>query len=151
MGDSWILILNKLNMFDELSKFENCGHFFFSPGQNLQEVSKNVPDLPGVYYIMRLSRGIIDLVYIGKSGTMEQRGNFKSQLLRSRLNNKQEGLKRQDFFEHKCKQERIEALDIYWFVTFDKANQDLPGYVEGILLQRFFEVHGCLPLWNKEY
>jgi hypothetical protein len=138
-------------MFDELKKYKNNGHFFFSPGQNLKEVSKNVPDLPGVYYIMRLSRGKIDLVYIGKSGTMVQKGDFKSQLLRGRINNEQEGLRRQDYFEQKCKQENIEALDIYWFVTFDKVNQDLPGYIEGILIQRFFEVHGCLPLWNKEY
>jgi hypothetical protein len=83
-------------MFDELKKYKNNGHFFFSPGQNLKEVSKNVPDLPGVYYIMRLSRGKIDLVYIGKSGTMVQKGDFKSQLLRGRINNEQEGLKQQD-------------------------------------------------------
>jgi len=138
-------------MFTELKKYKNTGHFFFELGQNLKEQSHEVPDLPGVYYILRLARGIIDLVYIGKSGTMQQNGKFKDQGLQGRINNKQEGMKRQEYFELKCKEEKIDALDIYWFVTFDKNNQDLPGMAEGLLLQRFFENYGCLPEWNKEY
>jgi len=138
-------------MFTELKKYKNNGHFFFSPGQNLKEQSSEVPDLPGVYYILRLAHGKVDIVYIGRSGTIQQNGKFKDQGLYGRINNRQEGLKRQEFFEQKCKNEKIDALDIYWFVTFDKNNQDLPGYVEGILLQRFFETYGCLPEWNKEY
>jgi hypothetical protein len=107
--------------------------------------------LPGVYYILRLSGGKIDLVYIGKSGTILQNGKFKDQGLNGRLNNKQEGMNRLDFFNKKCEEENIKALDIYWFVTFDNKTQDLPGYVEGTILQRHFEVHGKLPDWNKEY
>jgi hypothetical protein len=30
----------------------------------------------------------------------------------------------------------------------DKSNSDVPGYVEGLLMQRYFEVHGKLPSWN---
>ncbi len=138
-------------MFEQTDKYLNQGHFFFNPGDNLKKASADVPDLPGVYYIMRLARGGIDLVYIGSSGTISQNGNFSSQLLRGRLNNKQEGLKRQQFFDKKMKQEGIDALDIYWFVTFDKNHQDLPGYVEGILMQRYFEIYGTLPPWNKKF
>jgi hypothetical protein len=47
--------------------------------------------------------------------------------------------------------ENIDALDIYWFVTFDTKHKDLPGFVESLLIQRFFEIHGKLPLWNKDY
>jgi len=138
-------------MFSELGKYKNKGHFFFEKDKNLKELSKDVPDLPGVYYILRLSRGKIDLVYIGKSGTILQNGSFKEQGLNGRLNNKQEGIKREDFFNEKCIKENIDALDIYWFVSFDNKNQDIPGFVEGTILQRYFEIHGQLPRWNKEF
>ncbi|MGD0754507.1 MAG: hypothetical protein ABR927_05545 [Bacteroidales bacterium] len=138
-------------MFDETRKYKNNGHFFFKKGNQLSEVSKDVPELPGVYYIVRLAKGRVELVYIGKSGTITQNGQFKEQLLKSRLNNKQDGMKRQDFFDKKMIEENIDGLDIYWFVTMDKSINDLPGYVEGLLIQRFFEVQGRLPLWNKDF
>lgn len=138
-------------MFDETNKYKNNGHFFFQKGDKLTDVSKDVPELPGVYYIMRLAKGKIDLVYIGKSGTITQSGKFKKQLLRGRINNKQEGTKRQEFFDEKMNVENIDGLDIYWFVTMDKINSDLPGYVEGLLIQRYFGVYGELPPWNNEY
>ena len=135
-------------MFDELRKYKNNGHFFYKRGNNLKDVSKDVPDLPGVYYIIHLAGGRVKLVYIGKSGSIEQDGQFKKQGLRGRLNNKQDGLQRQDYFEKKFREENIDGLDIYWFVTFDKTNRDLPGYVEGLILQIHFERYGCLPEWN---
>lgn len=106
-------------MFDELNKYQNTGHFFFEKGSVLSHVTKDVPEIPGVYYILRLAKGKIDLVYIGKSGTVEQNGKFKNQLLRKRLNtcieqgrnDKQEkDIKRQDFFEQKIDEENIDAL-----------------------------------------
>jgi hypothetical protein len=138
-------------MFNETRKYKNNGHFFFKKGNQLSEVSKNVPELPGVYYIVRLAKGKVELVYIGKSGTITQSGQFKDQLLRGRINNKQDGMKWQEFFDKKMMEENIDGLDIYWFVTMDKSNNDLPGYVEGLLIQRFFEVQGRLPLWNKDF
>ena len=57
-------------MFDETKKYKNNGHFFFKKGNQLSEVSKGVPELPGVYYIVRLAKGRVELVYIGKSGTI---------------------------------------------------------------------------------
>lgn len=138
-------------MFAETKKYKHNGHFFFKGGNRLSEVSKGVPDKPGVYYILKLANGKVELVYIGKSGTMQQHGEFRDQLLRARINNKQEGMKRQEFFDIKMKEEGIEALDVYWFVTFDEKHTDLPGYVEGLLMQRYFEVHGKLPPWNREF
>lgn len=138
-------------MFDQTNKYSNQGHFFLNPGDNLKGKSSEVPDLPGVYYIMRLAGGGIDLVYIGSSGTVNQKGRFSNQLLRGRLNNKFDGMQRQHYFEKKMKEENIDALDIYWFVTYDENHQDLPGYVEGILMQRYFEIYGTLPPWNKKF
>jgi len=138
-------------MFDELNKYQENGRFFFEKGNSLKMVSENVPNKPGVYYFLRLRKGKVELVYIGKSGTMLQNGKFRNQLLKSRLNNKQGGLKRQIYLDLKLEDETIDALDIYWFVTFDENHQDLPGFVEGVLLQRFYENSGRLPEWNQEF
>jgi hypothetical protein len=138
-------------MFDETEKYKCSGHFFLNKGGSLATQSKDVPELVGVYYIYRLAKGRVDLVYIGKSGTIQQGGKFKKQTLRDRINNKQDGAKRQVFFDEKMESEHIDALDIYWFVTMDKNNNDLPSYVEGLLMQRYFDVYGKLPPWNKEF
>ena len=138
-------------MFDETKRYKNNGHFFFRKGDSLKQLSKDIPDLPGVYYIVRLAGGRIELVFIGKSGTIKQNGKFNDPGLKSQLNSKQDGIERQEFFESRILKENIDALDIYWFVTFDKKSQDLPGFVEGLLIQRFFEMYGRLPLWNKEF
>jgi hypothetical protein len=138
-------------MFDETRKYKNNGHFFFKKGDRLSEVSKDVPELPGVYYIIRLAKGKVELVYIGKSGTIAQNGQFKDQLLRDRINNKRNGKKRQEFFDQKMTDENIDGLDIYWLVTIDQSNHDLPAYTKALIMQRFYETHGKLPLWNKDY
>jgi hypothetical protein len=138
-------------MFDELEKYKNNGHFFYQKGDSLGNQSKDVPELPGVYYILRLAQGNVDLVYIGKSGTVLQNGNFKTQLLKSRINNKQEGIKRQQYFEQMIEKENLDGLDIYWFVTYDKNHHDLPGFVEGQIIQHYFDIYECLPPWNKEF
>ena len=135
-------------MFDILTKYKNNGHFFFKKGQTLSQVC-NAPEQAGVYFILMLPTGKIELVHIGASGTINQKGEFNTQLLRGRSNNKQNGTKRQQFFEEIMVQKEIDALDIYWFVTFDKDNRHLPSYVEALLLQKHFDIYGCFPEWNK--
>lgn len=138
-------------MFDELAKYKNKGHFFFEKGDVLKTNRKDVPNLPGVYYVIKLAKGKVELVYIGKSGSIQQNGQFKEQLLNQRLNNKQDGMNREQYFLQKIELENIDALDIYWFVTMDEQYQDLPSFVEGLLLQRYFEIYACLPKWNKSF
>ena len=137
-------------MFAELTKYKTNGHFFFQRGQTLSQVC-NAPEKAGVYYILMLRKGKIELVYIEASGTINQKGAFSTQLYQGLLNNKQNGTNGQQFFEEIMLQKEIDALDIYWFVTFDKANQHLPSYVAALLLQNHFDLHGCLPQWNKGF
>ena len=138
-------------MFQELDKYKNKGHFFYTKDDLLSEQSKDVPNLPGVYLVYRLAGGKIDIVYIGKSGTIQQNGKPKDQGLRKRLNNTHQGLNRQDYFNKKIEEENIEALDIYWYVTFDNDYRDLPSFVEGLLIQKYFDLYGQLPIWNLEF
>jgi len=137
-------------MFDETKKYKTKGHFFFKAGEKLAEVSKEVPDKPGVYYILRLARGKIQIVYIGKSGFIAGKGKNTEKLLKESINGTIAGIESEKFFENKIRKEDIDGLDIYWYVTMDKANNDLPEYVAGLLKQRFFEIEEELPEWNLE-
>ena len=74
------------------------------------------------FYIFRLARGKIDLVYISKSGML-------SQTLRDKINITPNQTSKQIFFDRKMAEENIDGLDIYWFVTIDKKHNDLPEYV----------------------
>jgi len=130
-------------MFDETKKYKTQGHFFFKKGNSLKEQSVDVPELPGVYYILRLAKGKVDLVYIGKSDNDLQSGSTVGASLADALTQAVAQ------FQNKMTEENIDGLDIYWFVTMDKTNNDLPGYVEGILMQRYFDIHGKLPPWIK--
>ena len=138
-------------MISKIEKYKNKGHFFFEKGFNLSEESITVPNLPGIYVIQRLARGKIDLVYIGKSGQIKQNGKFKDPLLRNHFSNKQDGIKLQKFFEEKIDNENIDALDIYWYVTFDQDHHDIPSFVEAELLQWHLDMYGVLPKWNKSF
>jgi hypothetical protein len=138
-------------MFDETTNYKYNGHFFFKKGDKLAEVSKEVPDLPGVYYVIRLAKGNLELVYIGKSGIITQKKDMKKQTLKKRFDTSRGKLVTQKYLYEKVEEQDTDALDIYWFVTMDKSNNDLPVYVESLLLQRYFEKIGEVPLWNKEY
>ena len=96
----------------------------------------------GVYYIIKLAQGRIELVYIGKS-EMINGDDSKSQLLRSSI------IKQQLFFAQKFVDENIDGLDIYWFVTFYDKNKDFPSFVEGQIMQRFYDQNGRMPKWNR--
>lgn len=138
-------------MFDELNIYKHHDHFFFERGMKLSEVG-NAPEKPGVYLIYQLRKDKVQLVYIGASGTINRKGEFSNQLLKGRLmKGKQNGSSRQDYFQQMMLRDDIDALDIYWWVTYDEHTKHLPMYVEGVLLQKYFEMNGCLPLWNKEF
>lgn len=98
----------------------------------------------------KISEGEIELVYIGKS--QNSKGLKKSVVssLKEGILCFPDGKERQTFLAQKMFKEKIEALDIYWFFTMDKANNHLPEYVEGLFLQKYYDIYGELPDWNGE-
>ena len=54
-------------------------------------------------------------------------------------------------WKQKLVDEKIEALDIYWYDTINSETMDIPVFVEATIIQRFFEIYGQLPRWNKEF
>lgn len=148
-------------MFDVLNKYKINDHFFVTPGDRLSQVC-NAPDsssgmfISGVYIVYALAEGNIELVYIGKSGQKGLDGEIKNRKagcggLKDRIINGKDSDKvpRRKSWIALMEFEGIEALDIYWYVTYDGINKDFPEDVEGVLLQQFINLYGTLPRWNR--
>jgi hypothetical protein len=138
--------------FPQLAKYPEKGEFIFRAGDKLVDLCQKVAHSPGVYIFTSLKNGSELLVYIGASGTMNQNGKFGNQLLNGRLSNMQNSkTRRQDFFEKKISLDQLDSIKVNWWVTFDQSNNDLPMYVEALLIQKYFDNHKNLPLWNAEF
>jgi hypothetical protein len=143
-------------MFDELSKYKSTNHFFLRPIDNLGQVCNAPTDKSGVYLIYALKGGQVELIYIGRSGEVKSDGRLfirKAGLggLKDRLvNGKQFGEARRNSWRAKMIEEKIEALDIYWYVTHNDSFVDCPRILENRLLQRHLDTFDRLPRWNNE-
>lgn len=141
-------------MFDELEKYESNGHFFFSVHDELGKVCDAPKNGLGVYIVYALKNGKIELIYIGSSGKVSQNGRKKIRkggIYDRLVNGKQFDKPRKISWKEKIIAEKIEALDVYWYETIDDSNSDIPATIEGIIMQRHFDVYGRLPKWNKEF
>jgi len=47
--------------------------------------------------------------------------------------------------------EKIEALDIYWYVAHNDQFVDCPEILEKKLLQKHSDIYGRLPKWNNKF
>ncbi len=143
-------------MFDELNKYTQNGHFFFKPTDTLNQVCNAPTDKCGVYVIYALKKGRIELVYIGRSGEVKPDGTLfirKSGMggIKDRLvNGKQFGEPRRNSWKTVMNYEKIEALDIYWYVTHNDKFIDSPKIVENILLRKHIDIFSKKPKWNNE-
>jgi hypothetical protein len=129
-----------------LRKFPEHGEFEFESESDLRELAVAVPDSPGIY-IFENHNG--ELCYVAKSGTLLQNGNFRDQLLKKRIGNRQDGIPRQRFLREKLQITGWKFIRIRWFVTFSDEIKEIPAKVEAEVLQAYFLEHGELPLWNK--
>ena len=142
-------------MFDEVDKYRS-DHFFLKPGDNLMQVCNAPTDKSGVYLVYALAKGRIELIYIGHSGKKGEDGNIETRIAGcggikdSIVNGKHfNGVARRICWPQQMQLEKIEALDIYWYVTYEGASKDFPEDVERELLQKHIHLFGRLPRWNK--
>ena len=126
-----------------VSKMGTCR--FPEDGKILKEITKDIPNSPGVYIIYN-STG--EIVYIGKAGTINQDGTFKKQGLRRRLNNQHHGMRREDYFISKIEENNLDHIIIKWYEVNPRV---IPGSAEGMLIQEYFNKHGELPPWNEGF
>jgi len=143
-------------MLDDLNKYKNNGHFFFSIKDNLGETCNAPIDKSGVYVIYSLKGNRIELIYIGRSGEVKSDGSLfvrKAGLggLKDRLvNGKQFGEPRRNSWKAQMLRESIEALNIYWYVTHNANFADCSRVLENRLLSKHMDIYGRLPRWNNE-
>ena len=144
-------------MLDELKKYKLNDHFFFEASDNLKDVCNAPTDKSGVYIVYALKNGKIELIYIGRSGKLNKDGSMfirKAGLggLKDRIVNGHQFGKIPRRYSWPCqiKLEKIEALDVYWYVTHNEKYNDCPRVLESTLIQNHINIYNRLPKWNKE-
>ncbi len=136
-------------MFDETKKYKKTDHFFLRSDGNLESSCNAPKSSNGVFVVYQLKRGRIDLVLIGSSCKIEKSGSLKmtDSLYNSIVNDPQFGIS----WIKKLQNEDIDGLDIYWYETFNQKTKDIPSFVQALLLQKYFDLNGRLPDWNKDF
>jgi len=124
-------------MFDELSNYKENDHFFLKSEDDLK-TSCNAPSKNGVFLIFSLNKGRIELVYIGCTDNSSELHGLKDH-----INSKGK------FLKAKIKAEGADALDIYWYATSTPGKVDNPKEIEAKILQKYIEIYGRIPRWNK--
>lgn len=141
-------------MFDELENYPHQDHFFLDGRSRLDAVCNAPKKAAGVFLVYKLANGRVQLVYVGASeliGSEEKDVLFKCGLYDQIVYGEHYGQPRHISWKDKIVKEGIDALDIYWYETFHSELQDLPGHVQGLLLQIHFSRFGCLPEWHESY
>lgn len=141
-----------LAMFDELNSYTHWNHFFYKPNEVLSSVCNAPNDQSGVYIIYKLQKSGVELIYIGSSGSLLANGKIKHRkggLYDRLVNGKQFGSARRNSWSKKMQEEKITAIDVNWYVTYREKIKHNPVEIEKILRQKFFDLHGRLPAWNK--
>ena len=145
-ADTW---QQRLAEFEERYKH---GRVTLEPDDAIRPVlNARVPNQYGVYVIVGRRNATRQVCYIGKAGTMVSSGAFRHQGLRERLQAKQQGMSRPEFYRLKMQDEHWDALEVTWIVTFDHEHQTIPAAAEAELLQAYWDTHRRLPSWNETF
>jgi hypothetical protein len=106
---------------------------------------KQVGDIYGIYIIRQETTG--EVLYIGKSGTLVNWGEFKGQDLPKRLKNTKGELSSNAWFRNLL-EERGTLIVEYLIISKQPYS---PTFVESLLLQAFLNDNGHLPYRNNAF
>ncbi len=126
-------------MFQEPKNYIDSDHFFFEPDKDLEKVCNASKDKDGVFKVLELLNGKINLVYIGYSNS----GGLFNEIVNGIHYDKNS---RKIGWTYQMLKDKTDALDIYWYVTNDKDEQKK---VQVDMLKDFVDQTGKLPKWNK--
>jgi hypothetical protein len=129
------------------------GSFGFHSNDKLSQIliKNSVPNKPGAYIIYaKTETEGKEIIYIGKSGTMNTKGEFSDQMLLGRLKAKQDKISREKYYKNLIKEYNFRSLFFQWFVSFDENNKILPAKLECDLIQVYYDENKKLPLLNKK-
>ncbi|SNS74497.1 hypothetical protein SAMN06295967_12117 [Belliella buryatensis] len=126
-------------MFQEPKKYTDNNHFFFKVGQDLGKVCNAPKDKDGVFKVLELRNGEINLVYIGFSNS---NGLYNEIVNGAHFDKNPRNIGWTD----QLIKDKTDAIDVYWYVTDGKYDQK-KEQVE--MLKDFIGLTGKLPKWNK--
>lgn len=126
-------------MFQKPKNYTDNDHFFFEAEKDLEKVCNAPKDKDGVFKVLELRKGRINLVYIGYSKS----GGLFNEIVNGLHYDKNP---RKTGWTSQMLKDKTDALDIYWYVTDDKESQKKE---QVDMLKDFIEQTGKLPKWNK--
>lgn len=124
-------------MFQEPKKCTDKDHFFFEAENDLEQVCNAPKDKDGVFKVLELRQGKINLVYIGYSSS----GGLFNEIVNGLHLAKSP---RKIGWTYQLIKDQTDALDVYWYAVNSDQKKE---YVE--MLKSFVNQTGKLPKWNK--
>ena len=103
------------------------------------------PNRYGIYIVCQKSTN--QVLYIGKSGTINKQGEFSKQDIPGRLTNTKDGISSNEWFRSLVSAKGAVVVE---YVFLDKMPAS-PALAESILLQAYLDEHGQLPYRNNEF
>lgn len=142
-------------MYKELKKIKVKNQFSFTPNDSLEEVCNASPSESGLFLVYAVAEDQNELLMVGSTGTIQNDGSLKSKNggLYDKIVNGHQFAKtgRKYSWPAQMKLENIDRLEVHWYVTFNEKNKVIPTYIEGQILQNFFDENGKLPRWNVAF
>lgn len=142
-------------MYKEVSKFKNSGSFQFSSNNEL-DVTCNAPnDASGLFLVYSLEADEKELIMVGSTGTVQNDGSLKTKNggLYDKIVNGHQFAKtaRKYSWKTQLKLEKIKAVEVFWYETYNDKTKVIPTFVEAQILQLFLKENGKLPRWNVAF
>jgi len=142
-------------MYKEVSKFKNSGSFQFSSSDDLEVVCNAPNDASGVFLVYSIEGDNKVLIMVGSTGTVQNDGTLKAKNggLYDKIVNGHQFAKtaRKHSWKTQLKLEKIEAIEVFWYETYNDKTKVIPTFVEGQILQLFLKENGKLPRWNVAF
>lgn len=130
----------------ELKKYTNSGSFIFKLVDNLNKICNAPKDKAGIYCIYALKNKQRELVYIGISGRITSDGKLfiRKDGIKGRLvKGKRDGKSRKNYWLREIENEKLDSLEVNWFVTHNEQYIDCPKIIETLLVKKYN------PRWNR--
>jgi hypothetical protein len=139
-------------MFDQLHKYKENDNFFLMPKTELESQCNAPKDKSGVFLVVELKNGRIEVVYIGSTELNNSKESSPDQvpnLFDTIVNGYQFGNPRKISYKEKLINEKVDGYDIYWYVTINETIKDSPTMVKDKIFKFYKGIYGKLPRWNR--
>lgn len=142
-------------MYKEVSKFKNSGSFQFSSNDDLEVVCNAPNDASGVFLVYAIQEDNKELIMVASTGTVQNDGTLKVKNggLYDKIVNGHQFAKtaRKYSWKTQLSLEKIEAVEVFWYETYNDKTKFIPTFVEAQILQLFLKENGKLPRWNVAF